>query len=60
MLIEFVRLGRTTVINLPIMTHVIEELLLELAALPSVDAIRLTFEFLSVFCEQVDVLPSTK
>lgn len=52
-LIEFIRLGGNSVINLPIMTHVIEELLLELSCLPSVECIELTFQFLNVFCQQV-------
>ena len=53
MLVEFLRLGGTAVINLPIMTHVIEQLLLELSCLPPMECIQLTFEFLTVFCEQV-------
>ncbi|UJR36242.1 hypothetical protein I4U23_028974 [Adineta vaga] len=52
-LIEFIRLGNTQVINLPIMTHVIEQLLLELSCLPSIECIELTFQFLNVFCQQV-------
>ncbi|CAF0815244.1 unnamed protein product [Rotaria sordida] len=52
-LIEFIRLGNTNVINLPIMTHVIEELLLELSCLPPIECIELTFQFLNVFCQQV-------
>lgn len=53
-LVEFVRLGGTAVINQPIMTHVIGQLLLELSCLPAMECIQLTFEFLTVFCEQVD------
>ncbi|CAF0830975.1 unnamed protein product [Rotaria sordida] len=52
-LIEFIRLGNTNVINLPIMTHVIEQLLLELSCLPPIECIELTFQFLNVFCQQV-------
>ncbi|CAF1612243.1 unnamed protein product, partial [Adineta ricciae] len=52
-LIEFIRLGNTRVINQPIMTHVIEQLLLELSCLPPVECIELTFQFLNVFCQQV-------
>lgn len=60
-LIEFVRLGQNFVVNLPILTHVIEELLLELSSLPSTESIRLTFEFLQVFCQQVvDIVDKKK
>ena len=60
-LIEFIRLGKSKVINLPIMTHVIEQLLLELSCLPSVECIELTFQFLSVFCRQVlDIVDKKK
>ncbi|CAF1373426.1 unnamed protein product, partial [Didymodactylos carnosus] len=52
-LIEFSRIGRASVINQPIMTHVIEYILLELECLPSIDVIRMIFQFLSVFCQQV-------
>lgn len=52
-LIEFVRLGNKNVVNLPIMVHVIEQLLLDLSCLPPVECIELTFEFLNVFCQQV-------
>jgi hypothetical protein len=52
-LIEFIRLGNQYVINLPIMTHVIEQFLLELSCLPSIESIELIFQFLNVFCQQV-------
>jgi hypothetical protein len=35
------------------MTHVIEQFLLELSCLPSIEVIELTFQFLNVFCQQV-------
>jgi hypothetical protein len=35
------------------MTHVIEQLLLELSCLPPIECIQLTFQFLNVFCQQV-------
>ncbi|CAF4527062.1 unnamed protein product [Rotaria sp. Silwood1] len=60
-LIEFIRLGNTKVINLPIMTHVIEQLLLELSCLPPLECIELTFQFLNVFCQQVlDIVDKKK
>ncbi|CAF3759757.1 unnamed protein product [Rotaria magnacalcarata] len=60
-LIEFIRLGNTKVINLPIMTHVIEQLLLELSCLPPIECIELTFQFLHVFCQQVfDIVDEKK
>ena len=40
-------------INLPIMTHVIEQLLLELVCLPPIESIELTFQFFNIFCQQV-------
>lgn len=52
-LIEFLRLGHKHVINLPIMTHVIEQLLLELTCLPPIESIELTFQFFNLFCQQV-------
>ena len=49
------------VINLPIMVHVIEQLLLELSCLPAMDCIQLTFEFLTIFCQQVvDIVDDEK
>ncbi|CAF2961086.1 unnamed protein product [Rotaria sp. Silwood2] len=60
-LIEFIRLGNTQVINLPIMTHVIEQLLLDLSCLPQIESIELTFQFLNVFCQQVlDIVDKKK
>jgi hypothetical protein len=59
-LIEFVRLGRYTVINLPIMAHVIEQLLVELSCLPSLESIQLTFEFFHMFCQQVTDIVDNK
>lgn len=60
-LIEFIRLGKDQVINLPIMTHVIEQLLLELSCLPPIECIELTFQFLNVFCQEVfDIVDKKK
>lgn len=48
-------------INLPIMTHVIENLLLELSCLPDTQCIQLTFQFLNIFCQQViDIVEKKK
>ena len=35
------------------MTHVIEQLLLELSCIPSIECIELTFQFFDLFCQQV-------
>ncbi|CAF3717835.1 unnamed protein product [Adineta steineri] len=60
-LIEFIRLGNKQVINLPIMVHVIEQLLLELSCLPPIECIELTFQFLNIFCQQIiDIVDEKK
>lgn len=52
-LIEFVRLTGRQAIDQPIMTHVINEYLLELSCLPSIEAIELIFQFINIFSQQL-------
>ena len=60
-LIEFVRLGGQQVVNQPIMTHVIEQYLLELSSLPSIESVELIFQFLKIFSQQLtDIVDTPK